>query len=106
WDVVIDPRLLHLVQHAVLRETFDGRDLPALGEAEWDRAGAHWNSVDVDRAGAALGDATAVFRAGETDGLTQYPQERGVGIDVDCMTLAVNGECRHAVDVSQSVPRG
>ena len=45
------------------------------------RPGRH--PVDMDRAGAALGDAASEFGAGQTQGVAQDPKQRGVGIDVD-----------------------
>ena len=74
--VVFEPGLLHLVQHAVLRQPFDGGDLPAVDRAQRHRARAHRDAVDMDGAGAALRDAAAVFGAGQSDRLPQHPQQR------------------------------
>src|ERR1051325_10746716 len=71
--VVIDPGLLHLVQHAILGEAFDGGDLLARRGARRERAGADRLAVDMDRAGAALGDATAVLRASQADVFADRP---------------------------------
>ena len=73
-NIVIDPGLLHLVQHAVLREPFDRGDLLAGHRGERHRARAHGDAVDVHGAGAALRDAAAVFRAGQSDLFTQAPR--------------------------------
>src|SRR5438477_367313 len=43
-------------------------------------------------AGGALGDAAAELGAGEAEGVTQHPEERGVGRDVDRFAFAVDGE--------------
>src|SRR6266849_4636941 len=64
-DVVVDPSLLHLVQRAVGGEPLDRRDLPGADRADRHRAGPRRDPVDVDRAGAALGDAAAVFGPGQ-----------------------------------------
>src|SRR5262245_29375249 len=78
WDVVVDPGLLHLVHGAGRREAFDGGDLLALSSADGQRARANRFAVDVHGTGAALRDTAAVFGAGQTDLLTDYPQQRGV----------------------------
>jgi hypothetical protein len=49
----------------------------------------------VNRARAALGDAATVFRAGQAQRITQHPQERGVGIDIDFVRLSVDRETGH-----------
>ena len=52
-------------------------------------------AVDMHGAGAAGGNAAAVFRAGEIEMLAQDPQERRVGIDRHLPSLTVDGECSH-----------
>ena len=47
-----------------------------------DRAGAHRRAIDMHRAGAALGDAAAVFRAGQAGLLADRPQQRRARVDV------------------------
>src|SRR5258705_7964213 len=79
-DVVVDPGLLDLAQHAVLGEPFAGGDLLALGGADGQRAGADRLAVEMDRAGAALRDAAAVFGAGQADILPDRPQQRRAGM--------------------------
>jgi hypothetical protein len=53
------------------------------------------NAVDMDGAGAALGDAATVFGAGQADGIPQHPQQRGVGINIDLMGLSIDAESSH-----------
>ena len=68
-----EPSLLHRVR-AVGREALDGDDrVGRLHVADADRARALHLAVDVHGAGAALRDAAAVFRAGETDLLADHP---------------------------------
>src|SRR5262245_2843629 len=93
--VMLDPRLLHRVQRAVLGEPFDGRDLLAVGLADRQRARAHCLPVDVNRAGSALRDAAAVLGSGHAELLADHPQERGVRLDVDLMLLSVDGKTGH-----------
>src|SRR3954471_8326520 len=73
--VVREPGFLHLVQVAALRQAFDGGDLLALDFGHRRRAGTHRLAVEVDRARAALGDAAAVFRAGQAGLLAQRPKQ-------------------------------
>src|SRR5262249_10786402 len=94
--VVIEPGLLHLVQRAVLRQPLDRGDLPPRGRARRHRARAHRNAVDMDGAGAALGDAAAILGTGQSDRVAQHPQQRGVGIDIDLMGLSIHAEISHA----------
>src|SRR5690606_35890452 len=75
-DFVVDPSLLHLVQRAVLGEALDGDDLLADRGARRQRAGTRGDTVDVDRAGAALRYAAAVFRSGQSDVFADGPKQR------------------------------
>src|SRR5689334_14452457 len=47
------------------------------------------------RAGAALRDAAAIFRAGKLELIAQHPEERRVRIDVDADFLAVHRKRGH-----------
>src|ERR1700730_9002341 len=46
-------------------------------------------------AGAALGDAAAVFGAGKPDRVAQHPKQGRVGFDIDVVIFAVDGKGRH-----------
>src|SRR5207244_284558 len=84
--VFLDPRALHGVR-AVLGEAFD-RSHPFAGDGgHGQHAGACRDAVQVDGAGAALGDAAAELGAGEPERVTQHPEERRVGGDVDRFAL-------------------
>src|SRR5437899_3360887 len=89
--VFLDPRALHGVR-AVLGEAFD-RGHPFAGDGgHGQHAGARRDAVQVDGAGAALGDAAAELGAGEPERVAQHPEERRVGGDVDRFALTVDGE--------------
>ena len=45
-------------------------------------AGAHRCAAEMDRAGTAVAGAAPVLRTGETESVTQDPEERSVGRDV------------------------
>src|SRR5215469_17615476 len=51
----------------------------------------------MDRAGAALSNAAAVFGAGQAQRVAQHPQQRGVRIDIDIelLRMFVDGETEH-----------
>src|SRR6185295_2710257 len=89
--VVRDPGLLHLGEHAALREALDGGDLLAGGVADLHRAGTDRLSVYVNRAGAALRDAAAVFCPREPNLLADHPEQRRRRVDVDIMRLSIDG---------------
>src|SRR3954471_6268635 len=90
-NVVFEPSLLDLVQLAVLGEALDGGDLLAARDgAQRHMAGARRHAVDVHRAGAALGDAAAVLRASEAQGVAQHPQQRRTRIGVRLDRLSVD----------------
>src|SRR5262249_24212918 len=93
--VVVEPGLLHLVQHAVLRQSLDRGDLPSGDQAQWRRARAHRDAVDVHRAGATLGDAATVLGAGQADRIPQYPKERGIWVDIDLVRPSIDVEISH-----------
>src|SRR6266851_2057808 len=88
--VVIDPRLLHLVQGLARGQAFDRGDLSVAHCADRYGARAHRDAVDVHGAGAALGDAAAVLGAGEADLFADHPQQRRGRVDVDLVRLAVD----------------
>src|SRR5216110_2511642 len=94
--VFLDPRALHRVR-AVLGQAFDRGHALAGDRGHGQHAGARRDAVQVDGAGAALGDAAAELGAGEAEGVAQHPQERRVGGDGDRLALAVDGEsdCGH-----------
>src|SRR5262249_18007937 len=50
----------------------------------------------MDRAGTALRDAAAVFRAGQTNILTNRPQQRRLGADIDVVGLSVYVKTSHS----------
>src|SRR6266700_5157595 len=94
-NVVIDPGLLHLGQYDVDREALDRGDVLADGVAGLHATGSHCGAIDVNRAGAALGDAAAIFGAGQPDVFTDRPKQRRVRLDIDIDGLSVDAELCH-----------
>src|SRR5580704_7226663 len=95
--VEVEPGLLHRVQLAVLRQRLDGGDLLGADRSDRDLARARGDTVDVYGAGAALGDAAAVFGAGQADRVADDPEQRRVGFNVDAVRLSVDGKGNHTV---------
>src|SRR5262249_38698212 len=71
--LVVDPRLLHAMQRAVLGEPLDGRDARTLSARGLEGARADGAAVDVHGAGAAGGDSAAELRAGQAEPLSDRP---------------------------------
>ena len=71
-------------------EAFDGDDFFAGGVGHRRHTGAHGLPVEMNGTGAALGDAAAVFGAGESERIPQNPEERGIRTDVDGIIFTVN----------------
>src|SRR6266404_1117579 len=93
--VVLEPRLLDPVERAFLRQAFDRHDALAFDLRHRRRARADRLAVDVHGARAALRDAAAVFRSGQSDLLTQHPKERRGCIDLDIRGLAIESKAGH-----------
>ena len=81
-------------------QPLDGGDrAPDIAHRDLTGAGGH--PVDMHGAGAALGDAAAVFRAGNAQNIPQRPQERHVGFETfQRMCGAVDDEL-HGVPLLQ-----
>jgi hypothetical protein len=91
---VVDPSLLDCGEWAVIGggQTFNGDDLGVGYGAYGHDATANGFAIDVNGAGAAGGDATAKLGAGELEFITKNPEEWGVGLDVEVVRDAVDGE--------------
>jgi hypothetical protein len=85
------PRLLHGGALFAV-QALDRRDFAGTDRRDGKRARAHRLAIDVDRARAALSDATSVFCARETRAIANCPQQRCPGIDIYLMTLSVDLE--------------
>src|SRR5882724_8753207 len=94
-NIVLDPGLLHLVQHTIGREALDRGDLLAAGFADRDAAGARRDAVDMHGAGAAFGDAATIFGSGQAGIFPDSPEQRRVGFDVQIESFAIDSEVCH-----------
>src|SRR5579864_6977021 len=93
--LVLEPGLLHRVHAAARREPLDGGDLFARRGRDRKRTGTDRVAVDMDGAGAALGDAATEFGSLDVEHVPQYPQQGHLGLDVDLLDLAVHCELDH-----------
>jgi len=92
--LMLDPRFLHRMSVRRI-EAFDGGDQLAFDGPDSDRAGAHGLSVNVHRAAAAQANAAAIFGAGESEVLTDDPQQRSVRGRLGEITLTIDRQVRH-----------
>src|SRR5579863_7448345 len=82
-DIVGDPGLLNLMQGAIAGQPLNGGDLLADGLADQDAAGTLRDSVNMDGTGAALCNATTVFRTRQADILPDSPKQRRIRLNID-----------------------
>ena len=87
---MLDERLLQRVQHASLRQSFDGRDLRAVFHDRQCQAGIDAPAVDQHGAGAALTVVAALLGPGEVEMQTQCVEQRGPRRDVQLVIDAVD----------------
>ena len=90
--IVGDEGLLNWVQLAVAREALDGHDVGASDRLDVHGAGSNGAMVHKDGASTALGDAAAVFRAGEPQVGSKDPKQGPVGGHAYLHGLAVQAE--------------
>src|SRR3954468_14400022 len=87
--VELDPGVLNrLCDFAA--DALDRRYGLAGGIRDWRLARAHGLAVEMDRAGAARGDAAPVFRAREVEEIPECPEERHVRVGIDGVRGAVD----------------
>src|SRR5215469_15183760 len=77
-------------------DAFDGGDLAVADIADLRLAGAHRIAVEMDGAGAAERQAAAELGAGEVELVAQGPEEGHVGLRIDVVRRAIDGEADHA----------
>src|SRR5262245_5317426 len=78
-------------------ETFDGRDRATIGRGYRRDTGTDRDAVQMDRTGAALRDAAAELRSGQTQLLANHPEQRRCRVDVHLARLAIDGELHHSI---------
>src|SRR5438309_9042843 len=95
-DLEGQPRLLYLLAGRRLPDRLDGGDLLPGRRGHRGDARADRLSVEVDGARPAERHAATKLRTGETDHITQHPEERHVRGHVHGVVLTVDAEGDHA----------
>src|ERR1700731_210589 len=93
-DIHLAPGLLNRVITRGMK-AFDGRDLPAPHVGNRGNAGAYGLLVNNDSARAAESLATAEFRAGQSDFITEKPEQWKIRVAVPVSLLAINFHLDH-----------
>src|SRR5438034_10767147 len=88
-DLMVDPGLLNRGKSA-LAKRFDRRDLSPDDGTDGSDATALDVAIDMHGACAALGNAAAEFRSGQSNFIADDPQERSIRFDVEVVDLAVD----------------
>src|SRR2546428_11780070 len=83
-----DPRALDWMR-AVWRQPFDGSDPAVPNGRDRSHAGPRCHIIQVDGTRAALRDAAAELGSSQSQRVTQHPEERHVGWDVDGGGMAI-----------------
>jgi hypothetical protein len=91
----IEPRLLRLGSCRRSADALDRGDGAVADGADRQQARAHGFAVEVHRAGAALRDAAAEFRAGESQEIAQHPKQRHIIWRVEIPVFSIDFQCRH-----------
>src|SRR5262245_3599818 len=89
------PGGLHSLARRRGADSFNGGDPPLCRRRDRQDAGPRRLSVDVDRARATKGGATAELGAGHAEHIPEYPQQRHVVRDIDIVWLSIHIELGH-----------
>src|SRR6266850_2701968 len=103
-DLFAQPRLLHRML-AVGREPLDSGDLLPCDGSDRHRAGANGLAVHMHGASAALGDAAAEFRSGQSELLPQDPEKRRIVLDIELMRGPVDVDVDHDVQAPEAAAK-
>jgi len=87
---IIEEGLLEWREPLFRGDSFDGGNLAAFTLSGQDQAGVDRPAVKDDSAGAAFTDPAAFFGAGEMEFFPEEIKEAEVGLDLECVFLAVN----------------
>src|ERR1700733_13585372 len=80
--LLIDERLLNGVRFLGGAQAFDSDDLGALHRSHFSSTGANRLSLNHYRAGSALSEAAAEFRAAQAEVVAQHVEQRSCRIDI------------------------
>jgi hypothetical protein len=95
-NLLFNPCLLHGME-SISAETFDGHNFVPYGALDGRLTGARRFSVQMNRTGAANGNAAAVFGSSQLQQVTQDPKQGHIRFRIDCARTAVDfkGELGH-----------
>ena len=94
--LLFDERFLNRVRLVDRAQTFESDDLGALHRFHRRDAGAHRLALHEDRAGSALSEAAAEFRAAQAEVVAQHVKQRRGRIDVEAVGLSVYFQSKEA----------
>jgi hypothetical protein len=78
------------------RQAFNGGDLlGSLHRANGIDARAYSLAIDMNGAGTALGYTARILRAGQSDVLSDNPEQGRIALNINFKLLAVNSQCGH-----------
>src|SRR6266478_3266923 len=80
----------------ICRQPLNGGDVVVEDRTQWQDTGPRRAAVHMDRAGTALGDATAILRPSEAEAITQDPQQRCPRLSVDLIRFAIHAQGSHS----------
>src|SRR5512132_2392742 len=92
-NLEIEPCLLNLPASRRIADGLDGGDRRGAHAIDGRGTGTGGDAVHMDGAGAAERHPAAELRAGHAEHVAQHPQERGVTVDIDGPSEAVDLDC-------------
>src|SRR2546422_4924911 len=98
-NVKLLPRELHRMR-PIGRQSLDSADLPAHSPDGLHKTGPHRVAIHQDGAGAALADAAAIFRTGETNRIAEHPQQRCLRFRVHRILNAIDEKGKRHIGTS------
>jgi hypothetical protein len=94
--LLVDERLLHRIGMLTRAKAFQRHDVAAGAAFDRNDAGTRGNAVDQHRAGAALAEPAAIFRAVQFEIVAQHVEQGSVRRGVDVVVAAVHGQAHRA----------
>jgi hypothetical protein len=96
--IVLDERLLHRMEDAVLFQAFDRHDVVVFMHHRKSETRKHAAAVDVDRARTALAMIAALLGPEELKPLPQGIEQRGTDIEIEPDAFAIHAQADPASD--------
>ena len=90
-----DPGPLHGLAAPAFADRLDGSNILAGHGRHRGNAGTRRHTINMHRAGAALGNAATELGAGQIQLVAQYPQQRHIGGRVHLDAFSIDGQSNH-----------